>query len=167
MRVLAVIGSELMGADERSDWGLLETLIAANGPASIEVRVMALVNRRSTSMFWMPLGLAVGARAARGGSGPSGSYNPSDSARQRLDRALAHLRGLGLRASGDIEPGDAYRAVRSEAARGDYARVLFLIYDRPAWRSRLAGRNVVTRLRHSLDIPVDVPGRPDLASPPS
>lgn len=44
MRLLAVIGSELMGADERSDWGLLEALVAANGPASIELRVMALVN---------------------------------------------------------------------------------------------------------------------------
>jgi hypothetical protein len=75
---------------------------------------------------------------------------------------LTHLGGLGLRAGGDIEPGDAYQAVRSEVARGGYARVLFLVYDRPSWRSRLAGRNVVTRLRQALDIPVDVPGRPDL-----
>ena len=165
MRLLAVIGSELMGADERSDWGLLDALVAANGPASIEVRVMALVNHPRTSLLWMPLGRAVGARAARGGSGPSGSYNPSDSARQRLDRALTHLGGLGLRAGGDIEPGDAYQAVRSEVARGGYARVLFLVYDRPSWRSRLAGRNVVTRLRQALDIPVDVPGRPDLDAP--
>jgi hypothetical protein len=166
MRLLAVIGSELMGADERSDWGLLDALVAANGPASIEVRVMALVNRRGTGMLWMPLGRAVGSRAG-GGSSPSSGYNPSDSARQRLDRALAHLQGLGLRASGDIEPGDAYRAVRRETARGDYARVLFLVRDRPSWRSRLAGRGTVARLRQSLDIPVDVPARPDLASPAS
>ena len=76
-----------MGADERSDWGLLDALVAANGPASIEVRVMALVNHPRTSLLWMPLGLAVGARAARGGSGPSGSYNPSDSARQPITAA--------------------------------------------------------------------------------
>jgi len=85
--------------------------------------------------------------------------------RQRLDRALEYLRRLGLRASGDIEPGDVYRAVRKEAARGDYARVLFLVHDRPSWRSRLAGRGVIARLRRALDIPVDVPGRPDLAPP--
>jgi hypothetical protein len=168
MRLLAVIGSELMGTDERSDWGLLDSLVAANSPASIEVRVMALVNRPRSSMFWMPLGRAVGARAGAGASGPSGgTYNPSDSARQRLDRALGHLRALGLEASGDIEPGDAYRAVRSEAARNDYARVLFLVRERPSWLSRLADRSVAARLRLSLDIPVDVPGRPDLAPPPS
>lgn len=167
MRLLAVIGGELMGADERSDWGVLEALIAANGPASIEVRVMALVNRPRSGMLWMPLGRAVGARAGQGGSGPSAGYNPSDSARQRLDRALQRLGALGLQASGDIEPGDAYRAVRREAARGDYARVLFLVRDRPSRRSRLAGRSVVARLRQSLDIPVDIPARPDLASPAS
>jgi hypothetical protein len=165
MRLLAVIGGELIGADERSDWGLLEALVAANGPASIEVRVMALVNRPRGGMLWMPLGRAVGARAGQGGSGPSAGYNPSDSARQRLDRALEHLRKLGLRASGDIEPGDAYRAVRKEAARGDYARVLFLVRDRPSRRSRLAARGVVARLRRSLEIPVEVPARADLASP--
>src|ERR1700689_780297 len=160
MRLLVVIGTELMGAGERSDWGLLETLLDANSPESIEVRVMALVNNPRTSMFWMPLGRAVGARTASGATGQSGGYNPSDSARQRLDRALGQLQGLGLRASGDIEPGDAYRAVRSEAARGDYARVLFLVRERPGWLSRLAGRSVATRLRLSLGIPVDVPGRP-------
>jgi hypothetical protein len=82
MRLLAVIGSELMGADERSDWGLPDALVAANG-----------------------------------------------------------------------------------VARGGHAQVLFLVYDRPSWRSRLAGRNVVTRLRQALDIPVDVPGRPELDAP--
>ena len=167
MQLLVVIGGELMGADERSDWGVLEALVAANGPASIEIRVMALVNQPRGGMLWMPLGRALGARAAQGGSGPSSGYNPSDSARQRLDRALEYLHGLGLRASGDIEPGDAYRAVRREAARGEYARVLFLVRDRPSWRSRLAIRGVVARLRQSLDIPVDVPARPDLDSPAS
>ena len=165
MRFLAVIGGELMGADERSDWGLLEALVAANSPAAIEVRVMALVNSPRTSLFWMPLGRAVGASAGSGGSGPSGSYNPSDSARQRLDRALMHLRGLGLQATGDIEPGDAYHAVRREVGRGDYARVLFLVFDRPSWQSRLAGRSVVARLRHALDIPVDLPGHADIRPP--
>src|SRR6202035_327445 len=132
MRLLAVIGGELVGADERSDWGVLEALVAANSPeSSIEIRVMALVNQPRTGMWSMPLGRAVGARAAQGGGGAASGYDASDGARQRLGRALAHLQGLGLRASGDIEPGDAYRAVRREVARGDYARVLFRVRDRP------------------------------------
>jgi hypothetical protein len=167
MRLLAVIGSELIGTDERSDWAVLSSLVAANGPASVEVRVMALVNAPRTSLFWMPLGRAVGARAGAGAAGPSGVYNPSDSARQRLDRAMTYLRGIGLRASGAIEPGDAYRAVRSETARNEYARVLFLVRERPSWLSRLTGRSVASRLRLALDIPVDVPGQADLAAPPS
>jgi hypothetical protein len=163
-RVLTVIGGELTGTDERSQWGLLEALVAANVPGSVEVRVMALVNRaRASIVFGNPLSRAAGSQVATDQGGTSGGYNPADSARQRLERALVYLQGLGLRASGDIEPGDAYRAVRREVARGGYARVLFLVHDRPSWSSRLTGRSVAARLRHSLAIPVDVPARPDLA----
>ena len=94
MRILAVISDELIGADEGRDWAMLEALVAANGPASIEVRVLAIVNRPHESMlFGMPLGRAVGrASAPGGGSG----YDPAESARHRLERALRYLRGLGL-----------------------------------------------------------------------
>ena len=37
MRLLAVIGSELIGGDRRKDWAVLNALIAANGPGSIDV----------------------------------------------------------------------------------------------------------------------------------
>ena len=118
MRLLAVIGTELIGGHERNDWAVLNALIAANGPTSIEVRVMALVNGPGQTMTaGSPLGRAV-ARMPRWNSVPSETYSPSDSARGRLDRALMHLRRLGVRASGDIEPGDAFRAVRREARRG-------------------------------------------------
>lgn len=167
VRVLAVIGGELTGTDERSEWGLLEALVAANAPDLVEVRLMAVVNRPGTSIvFGNPLGRAVGSQVA-GPHGGGGAYYPSDSARQRLGRALEYVRGLGLQASGDIEPGHPYRAVRKEVAQGGYARVLFLVHDRPSWRNRLASRIVVTRLRRSLGIPVDVPAVPELAPPSS
>ncbi len=170
VRILAVIGGELMGADERNDWAVLDALLAANGPTPIEVRVMALVEpQRGSIVFGSPLSRAVGIRASAGSGIPEawGRRNPAESARQRLDRALQHLRELGLRASGDIEPDDAYRAVCREAARRDYERVLVLLNDHLPWRRRLFGRALVVRLRRALAIPVDVPGRAELAPPSS
>jgi hypothetical protein len=93
VRILAVVGDELTGVDEGRDWAVLEALVAANGPASIEVRVLAIVNRRRNSiLFGMPLGKAVG-RMSTPGAGEG--YDAGESARQRLDRALTYLRGLG------------------------------------------------------------------------
>ena len=34
VHVLVVIGDELLGTDDARDWTLLESLVAANGPAS-------------------------------------------------------------------------------------------------------------------------------------
>ena len=164
VRLLAVIGGELMGADERRDWALLEALVAANGPAPITVRVLALVHQppRVSIVFGNPLSRAVGGRAAAGSGarpgpiGALGRYNPAESARQRLDRAVQYLRALGLRASGDIEPGDPFAAVRRETARGGYDRVVVLAPP-PPWPRRVLGRGLVPRLRRALTIPVDAP----------
>ncbi|HEV7207997.1 MAG TPA: hypothetical protein VGN54_04570, partial [Mycobacteriales bacterium] len=166
-----------------------------NGPGSIDVHVLALVNRpRESIVFANPLGRAVGGLAAAGSSRPGFSasypqagytqagYNPADSARDRLRRSLRHLRGLGLRASGDIETSEPYWAIQREAARGGYDRVLLLVPDRrPGFvrrlglqlerrpgnrlRGRLGGmwlaldRSLETRLRRSLNIPVDAVDR--------
>ena len=88
MRILAVISDELIGADEGRDWAMLEALVAANGPASIEVRVLAIVNEpRESLLFGMPLGRAIGRTSAPGGRG---GYDPAESARHRLERALRY-----------------------------------------------------------------------------
>jgi hypothetical protein len=123
-----------------------------------------VINRAGDSiLFGMPLGKAVGRAAQPGGEG----YDPANSARQRLDRALGHLRGLGLRVSGDIAEGDAYHAVRREVAKQDYDRVLLLLRDRGSLLTRLVGRSTPTRLRRSLSIPVDAPGGSEFVAPDS
>jgi hypothetical protein len=163
VRILAVVGDELTGVDEGRDWAVLEALVAANGPNSIEVHVLAVVNRhRGSMLFGMPLGKAVGRTSApAAGAG----YDPGESARQRLDRALRYLRGLGLHADGDLGVGDAYRATRQELARGGYDRVLLLLNQRSSWLARLTGRSPEARLRRSVSIPVDALGRSEIVPP--
>lgn len=163
MRILAVIGDELMGTDEGRDWAVLEALVAANGPSSIDVRVLAMINNAGDSiLFGMPLGKAVGRRAAP----PAESgYDPGESARQRLERALRYLRGLGVQASGDIASGGTYRAVRHQVAAGEFDRVLLLLRDRGSWLTRITGRSTHARLRRSLAIPVDAAGPSDIVAP--
>src|SRR6266487_4547317 len=57
-------------------------------------------------------------------STPRPGYDAAESARQRLDRALMYLHGLGLRADGDIATTGAFHAVRREASDSSYDRVL-------------------------------------------
>ncbi len=163
MRILAVVGDELTGVDEGRDWAVLEALVAANGPASIEVFVLVVVHRaRNSILFGMPLGKAVGRMSAPGGGE---GYDPGESARQRLDRALRYLRGLGLHPNGDIGQGDAYHATRHQFAAGGYDRVLLLLPDRTSWLARLTGQSTAVRLRRSLSIPVDALSRSEIAPP--
>ena len=163
MRILAVIGDELMGADEGRDWAVLEALVAANSPTLVEVRVLAMINDPGRSiLFGMPLGRAVGQRSApAGGAG----YDPGESARQRLERALDYLRGTGVQASGDIGVGDIYHAVRRQVAAAEYDRVILLVRDRGGWLTRLSGRSTQSRLRRSLSISVETVGPTDITPP--
>jgi hypothetical protein len=162
VRILAVISDELIGADEGRDWALMEALVAANGPSSIDVNVLAVVIRpRDSMVFGMPLGKAVGRASLPRGEG----YDPGESARQRLDRALRYLRDLGLRVSGELAEGDAYHAVRRQVAKGHYDRVLLLLRDRGSLLTRLTGRSTPARLRRSLSIPVDAPRASDIVAP--
>jgi hypothetical protein len=50
MRVLAVVSDELLGADDTRDWAFLESLVAVNSPASIDVEVLALINQPAASI---------------------------------------------------------------------------------------------------------------------
>jgi hypothetical protein len=64
MRVLAVVSDELLGADDARDWAFLESLVAVNSPASIEVEVLALINQPAASIATAnPLERAVGRMA--------------------------------------------------------------------------------------------------------
>jgi hypothetical protein len=153
MRLLAVIGEELAGYEAGGEWPVLSSLVAANGPASVDVRVLSLITPNKPS-FWFgnPLGRAVANTG--GGPTPRPGYDAGESARQRLERALTYLHGLGLRADGDIVTGRAFHAVRREASDGRYDRVLVLVRD------RRASRWLIARLRRSLHIPVDGPSEP-------
>ena len=153
MRLLAVIGEELAGYEAGGEWSVLSGLVAANGPGSVDVHVLSLITPNKPS-FWFgnPLGRAVASTG--GGSTPRASYDAGASARQRLDRALIYLHGLGLRADGDIADGSAFHAVRCEMANGRYARVLVLIGN------RRRGRWLIARLRRTLPVPVDGPAEP-------
>ena len=136
--------------------------MAANGPGSIDVNVLALVNQPKQSVAYAnPLGRATGRMAAAETETPE-PYDAADSARQRLSRSLQHIRSLGLRAAaGDVASGDPYKVIRRKAREARYDRVLLLLADRPAWLARILHRATEDRLRHSLRIPVEAFSRSD------
>lgn len=167
MRLLAVVGDELLGADDARDWAFLESLVAVNSPGSIDVEVLVLINQPAASIAYAnPLGRATGRMAA--GPEPSREpYDAADSARQRLSRSLQHLRSLGMRATGDIEEGDPYRLVRGKAADGHYDRVVLLLQNKRSRLARILHQDVAARLRRSLKVPVQTVGHADFAPPDS
>jgi hypothetical protein len=168
VRVLAVVSDELLGADDARDWAFLESLVAVNSPASIDVEVLALINQPAASIATAnPLGRAAG-RLATGPEPYREPYDPADSARLRLDRSLRHLRSIGLGATGDVEPGDnPYRLIRRKASGGKYDRVVLLLHDKQPWLARLLHRDLAARLRRSLNVPVETVGQADFAPPDS
>ena len=159
VRVLAVISDDLLGIDDARDWALLESLVAANSPQSIDVDVLALVNQPKQSVAYAnPLGRATG-RMAAGQTETPEPYDAEDSARQRLSRSLQHVRSLGLRAHGQTASGDPYQVTRQKAQEGSYDRVLLLLAGRPNWLTRALHRTTAERLQHSLHVPVQVLNR--------
>jgi hypothetical protein len=154
MRVLVVLGDELAGFEPGGEWSVLTSLVAANGPVTVDVRVLALIiDNKNSALFSNPLGKAVGSRTAAGAA--TGGRDPGDSARQRLDRALQYLSDLGVRAEGDIVTGSGYDSVHREVAKGGVDRVLVLV--RQSRIRALFGRDLRARLHRSLSIPVDGP----------
>jgi len=159
VRVLAVISDELLGTDDARDWALLESLVAANSPQSIDVDVLALVNQPKQSVAYAnPLGRATG-RMAAGQTETPEPFDAEDSARQRLSRSLQHVRSLGLHATGQTASGHTYDVVRQKAREGSYDRVLLLLAGRPSWLTRVSHRTTADRLQHSLHIPVEALNR--------
>ena len=116
MHVLVVIGDELLGTDDARDWTLLESLVAANGPASIQLRRPGpdQLQLEQSIAYANPLGRATGRMAAGDSAGTPEPYDAAGSARQRLNRSLQHLRSMGLNATGDTASGDTYGAVHQK-----------------------------------------------------
>lgn len=73
-------------------------------------------------------------------------------ARERLDRSLAELRGLGLAAEGEI--GDSDPGVAIEDALRIFAADELIVSTHPPQKSRWLERGVVDRARQRLDLPV-------------
>jgi len=166
MRQLVVIADELLGGDDARDWAFLEALVAANSPDSIEVEVVALINEPDRRFsFSSPLGQVLSAGAGSVARPPAEPYDASDSARQRLDRALQHLRSLGIRATGEIATDDAYRLVRRRAKGGSYDGVLLVLTDRRTLLARVARRVLEARLRWALHMPVQAVGHQEFSLP--
>jgi hypothetical protein len=166
MRLLVVIADELLGGDDTRDWAFLEALVAANSPDSIEVEVLALINEPDRSFrFSSPVGQVLSAGAGSVGRPPAEPYDATDSARQRLDRALQHLRSLGIRTAGEVATGDAYPLVRRRAGGGSYDRVLLVLTDRDSRLARLARHVLEARLRWVLRVPVQAVGHQEFALP--
>jgi hypothetical protein len=166
MRLLVVIADELLVGDDARDWAFLESLVAASSPDSIEVEVVALINERDRAFrFSSPLGQVLSAGAGSVGRPPAEPYDASDSARQRLDRALQHLRSLGIRATGDIAADDAYRLVRRRGKVGSYDRVLLVPTDRRSLLAWIARRSLEARRRWVLKVPVQAVGCQEFTLP--
>jgi len=166
MRLLVVIADELLGGDDARDWAFLELLVAANSPDSIEVEVVALVNEPDRSFrFSSPLGQVLSAGAGSVGRPPAEPCDASDSARQRLDRALQHLRSLGIHATGDIATDDAYHLVRRRVGVGSCDRVLLVLTDRRSLLAWTARRILEARLRWVLNVPVQTVGHQEFTLP--
>jgi hypothetical protein len=111
------MGEELAGYEAGGEWPVLSSLVAANGPASVDVCVLSLITPNKPS-FWVGNPLRRAVASTGGGPTPRPGYDAGESARQRFERALMYLHGLGLRADGDIATGRAFHAVRREVSDG-------------------------------------------------
>jgi hypothetical protein len=78
------------------------------------------------------------------------------SALRRLERALEHLRGAGVRAEGHVVDGDPVACVRDALAQLEPPVDVILVSTHPEEKSGWLRRNVVERIRGAAgDIPVE------------
>lgn len=89
---------------------------------------------------------------AYAGLGPSATDRAYALARQRLDKALDHLRSLGAEVDGEVGDPDALHAVRT--ALGHFPAEEILISTLPRGLSHWLRRDLPARLRKGCDIPV-------------
>jgi hypothetical protein len=84
--------------------------------------------------------------------GPSPQERAYALARQRLERALDHLRGLGVTVDGEVGDADAVEAVR--IALGRFPAEEIIVSTLPLGMSHWLRRDLPARLRRTFDLPV-------------
>ena len=84
-------------------------------------------------------------------------------AQQRLDDVLARLKSMGVAATGEVGSKDPVDAVH-DALRGREADEIILS-TLPVRASRWLGQDVPTKLRRSVNVPVEVVIAPDDGAP--
>ncbi len=89
---------------------------------------------------------------AFGNRGPSAQDRAYALARQRLDRALDHLRALGVTVDGEVGDPDALEAVR--AALGRIGAQEIIVSTLPPRLSQWLRRDLPNRLRKTFNVPV-------------
>ncbi len=89
---------------------------------------------------------------AFGNRGPSAQDRAYALARQRLDRALDHLRELGVTVDGEVGDPDALEAVR--AALGRIGAQEIIVSTLPPRLSQWLRRDLPNRLRKTFHVPV-------------
>ncbi|TYP86484.1 hypothetical protein [Blastococcus xanthinilyticus] len=83
---------------------------------------------------------------------PSATDRAYALARQRLDRALEHLRTLGAGVDGEVGDADPLQAVRD--ALGHFRADEIVVSTLPRGRSQWLRRDLPSRLRKGCDVPV-------------
>lgn len=138
-------------AVRRSDDGRHRLLVVANETVAGRALLAEIGNRcrgRRCEVFVITPALA-GSRAAHWASDIDAGI---ELARERLERSLAAIEGLGLPAQGEIGDSDPELAI--EDALRVFAADEVLISTHPARRSRWLEQGVVARAREKLDLPV-------------
>jgi hypothetical protein len=80
-------------------------------------------------------------------------------ARERLDGVLARLRAMGVEATGEVGSKDPVDAVQDALRNRSVDEII--ISTLPVRISRWLGQDVPTKLRRSVDVPVEVVVAPD------
>jgi hypothetical protein len=136
---------------KRDEDGVHRLLVVANQTVAGRALLDEIANRcrgRRCEVLVITPALA-GSRAAHWASDIDEGI---ELARERLDRSLAEIRGLGLQAHGEI--GDSDPGLAIEDALRIFAADELVISTHPPRKSRWLERGVVANARERLDLPV-------------
>ncbi len=129
-----------------------QTLTADTLSESVEQRIAAEPHEFYVVAPATPLRDEIDAPAAYAELGPPPADRAYALARQRLDRALEHLRSLGATVDGEVGDPDPLEAVR--VALGHFGADEIVLSTLPRGLSQWLRRDLPARLRKSCGIPV-------------